>query len=264
MSVPQEGLYPGTVVHSRLRPVSHRLRYRVFAVLFDCAALDALARRVRLFSRNRFNLISFHDSDHGNGGDLLSHLDELARQSGMGDVVQRFMMLCYPRILGYAFNPLTVYYGLDCDGRVRLVVYEVNNTFGQRQTYVLPVDPAGGNDLISQSCAKALYVSPFNTAAGTYSFHLTQPGDQLVVGVALRDHEGPVLKAHFRGERRPLTDTTLLQALAFTGWMTVKVFVGIHWEAAKLWLKGLPLQPRPSAPDRSTHFSKLREENSKT
>ncbi len=263
MSTPEAGLYRGTVVHSRVRPVRHRLRYRVFAVLFDCSALDALDRRLRLFSRNRFNLFSLHDRDHGEGGDLQSHLGELTRKAGMADTVERFMMLCYPRILGYAFNPLTVYYGLARDGQVKLVAYEVNNTFGQRQTYVLPVGETGEDGIIAQSRAKTLYVSPFNSARGDYSFHLTPPADDLVVGVALRDRDGPVLKAHFRGHRQPLSDASLLRALAAMGWMTVKVFAGIHWEAAKLWLKGLPLQPRPDAPDRATNFSRLREENSK-
>ena len=131
---------------------------------------------------------------------------------------------------------------------VRLLIYEVNNTFGQRKTYVLPVVAQEQGQAISQSCAKELYVSPFNDVSGTYSFHLTPPGESLTVGVALRNADGPLLKAHFRGERRPFSDAALLRALARTGWLTLKVTLAIHFEAARLWLKGLRLVKRPPAP----------------
>ena len=156
-------------------------------------------------------------------------------------------MLCYPRILGYAFNPLTVYFGLDGNGAVRLVIYEVNNTFGERMTYALSAGPARGG-VLSQSCRKQLYVSPFNSDKGDYSFHLTAPGEDLTLGVALRDGDGPLLKAYFHGHREPLSDSMLLKAMARTGWMTVKVIAGIHLEAARLWLKGLKLVRRPAPP----------------
>ncbi|MFZ2102046.1 MAG: DUF1365 family protein, partial [Oricola sp.] len=132
MSGPGEGLYIGDVVHTRVRPLHHKLKYCVFAVLFDCDALDTLDRRLRLFSRNRFNLFSLYDRDHGDATAIRAYLDGVASGMGMGGTVKRFMMLCYPRILGYAFNPITVYYGLDAGDRVCLTVYEVNNTFGER------------------------------------------------------------------------------------------------------------------------------------
>ncbi|WP_246272997.1 DUF1365 domain-containing protein [Oricola thermophila] len=256
---PGEGIYLGDVVHTRVRTVHHKLRYRVFAVLFDCTTLDALDRRLRLFSRNRFNLLGLYDRDHGDGTDIASYLDDLARQAGMEGTVSRFLMLCYPRVLGYAFNPLTVYYGLDDEDRVCLVVYEVNNTFGERKTYVLPAAQSDSGT-ITQSCAKRLQVSPFNGPTGTYSFHLTVPLEEITVGVALRDEEGPVLKAHFHGRQAPLTDAGLLRAVARTGWMTVKVTAGIHYEALKLWMKGLRLQPRTVAPKRSVDLG-VRPEN---
>ena len=247
-------IYPGTVVHTRLRPVNHRLKYRVFALLLDCDTLDALDKRSRLFSYNRFNLLSLSDRDHGDGSPVASYLRSLADASPMRGEVHRFLMLCYPRILGYVFNPLTVYYGLDEAGTVRLLIYEVNNTFGQRKTYVLPVVAQEQGQAISQSCAKELYVSPFNDVSGTYSFHVTPPGESLTVGVALRNADGPLLKAYFRGQRRPFTDAALLSALARTGWLTLKVTMAIHFEAARLWLKGLRLVKRPSAPTNSVTY----------
>ena len=153
-------------------------------------------------------------------------------------------MLCYPRVLGYVFNPLTVYFGLDAAGAVRAALYEVTNTFGQRKTYALSV--AGTGETIALSCPKSLYVSPFNDVSGTYSFRLTPPdAPDLTVGVALRTEDGPLLNAYFAGTQSALTDRALLWALARTGLLTLKVIVGIHWEALKLWAKGLRLQPRP-------------------
>ncbi|AXS41503.1 DUF1365 domain-containing protein [Breoghania sp. L-A4] len=256
-----EALYSGTVVHTRLRPCVHTLRYSVFALLFDCDRIDALGGRLRLFSYNRFNLFSLYDRDHGDGTPLRAYLHGLAAQSGHGGDVRRFAMLCYPRILGYAFNPLTVYFGLDAEGDPRLVVYEVNNTFGERKTYVIPV-AAGEKSLIFQRCRKELHVSPFNPPVGSYSFRVTPPAETITVGVALRDTSGPVLKTHFRAHRDALSDRSLLRALARTGWMTIKVMIGIHYEAARLWFKGLRLVPRPPAPETPVTFAKTPREGS--
>lgn len=245
MKLPDGALYFGKVVHRRLRPCTHRLSYNVFAVLMDCANLDAMQRRLRLFSYNRFNLFSLYDRDHGDGTPIEGYLREIAENSGHGGKVTRFMMLCYPRIFGYAFNPLTTYFGLDENGRTRLIIYEVNNTFGERQTYVLPALP-DKNGSVAQSCQKLLYVSPFNSNRGTYSFRATPIGAKLTLGIALRDEQGPLMLAHFRAEQSPLNDMGLMGALTRTGWMTVKVFAGIHYEAAKLWFKGVSLVPRPA------------------
>lgn len=247
MTAIEEGLYLGAVVHKRLQPVQHELRYSVFTILIDCDRLAELDERLWLLSTKRLNLVSFRQSDLGQGPDLAKYLREIASQSEHGDQVTRFMVLCYPRVLGYAFNPLTVYYGLDQAGAVRLLIYEVRNTFGEKVTYVLPAD-AGEDGVVTQSCAKNLYVSPFNAVDGHYHFHANRPGDDAVLGVALKTQRGPVMKAYFRGKRLPLTDGNLLYALSRTGWMTMKVIVGIHYEALKLWLKGLRTVPRPAAP----------------
>jgi uncharacterized protein len=255
MNGPGEALYDGTVVHARLRPVTHKLSYRVFTLLFDCSRLDALDRRLWLFSRNRFNIFGLYDRDLGDGGGIEAYLEKIAASAPGGLDISRFMMLCYPRILGFVFNPLTVYFGLDAEDRIRLVVYEVSNTFGERKTYVLPAE-ADENGLIWQSCPKEFYVSPFNTVAGNYDFHIAPIGEGLTLGVALRDENGPLLRAHFRGHRRDLTDRTLLAALLRTGWMTIKVVAGIHFEAAKLWLKGMRPVRRPPKPKAPATFHK--------
>jgi DUF1365 family protein len=242
-----EALYFGAVVHTRLRPRIHTLRYRVFSVLFDIDRLEDLDRRLRFFSRNRFNLVSLFDRDHGDGSALGPYLRGIAQRAAPEAGIERFLMLCYPRIFGYAFNPLTVYFGLDASENVRLTIYEVNNTFGQRHTYSLRAEP-NADGVIWQQCEKRFFVSPFNEATGTYSFHVGPIGEELTLGVALRDADGPKLKAWFRGLREELTDASLVSALARTGWMTVKIIVAIHFEAARLRLKGLRLKKRPALP----------------
>jgi len=248
MSTIVSALYMGTVVHKRLRPHKHALKYSVFSCLFDCSDLARLDKQLKLFSYNRFNLFSLYDSDHADAQGLQGYLQSIKRQSGFEDSISRFMMLCYPRILGYVFNPLTVYFGLDTHDRVRLIIYEVRNTFGERMSYVLPAQP-DSHGLVTQECEKRLYVSPFNAVEGRYRFHTTSlASEQLTVGVALKTQDGPLLKTHFRGTRRALTDRTLLRALGTTGWMTVKVMAGIHYEALRLWFKGMKLVRHPRSP----------------
>jgi len=261
MKTDRSAIYNGTVVHARVRPKRHSLQYRVFAVLFECDALESLDRRLRLFSYNRFNLFSLYDRDHGDGTAISAYLRRVAAEAGLAGAISRFGMLCYPRILGYAFNPLTVYFGLDAEDRIRLTVYEVNNTFGERKTYVLPAE-AGDNGLIAQNCRKSFYVSPFNAVEGDYSFRVAPLREDLTVGVALKNDKGPLLRAHFRGRRSDLSDAGLLRALGRTGWMTVKVIAGIHYEAARLWLKGLRTVSRPPPPEKPITYVGVPEEGS--
>lgn len=247
MTTVRDAIYSGNVVHKRVSRVAHALRYKVFTLLVDCENLDALDKRLTLFSHNRFNLISLYDKDFGDGTPLPAYLRGIAKNAGKDAQIKRFIMLCYPRILGYVFNPITVYFGLGADGNTRLMIYEVSNTFGERKTYVLPADP-DENGHIWQQCPKQFFVSPFNKVSGTYSFHVSAIADALTLGVVLRDNDKPVLRAHFHGQRKEVSDKTLLAELARAGLMTVKIMVAIHYQAAKLWFKGLRTQAKPEAP----------------
>lgn len=248
------GIYRGHVSHKRLRPVTHALRYNVFSCLFECGRLPELHRKMKWFSLNRFNIMSIYERDHTDGETLSSYHTKIATDAGMENQIERFFMLCYPRILGYVFNPLTVYFGLNDQEQTVLLIYEVRNTFGGKHTYVVPVE-RNGRGVIEQKCDKRFYVSPFNGTEGRYHFHVTEPGPEITVGVALRTREGPLLKAHFRGTRHPLTDASLMTALLNTGWLTLKVVSAIHFEALKLWLKGLRLKADTSdTPSNVTHI----------
>ncbi len=241
-------LYFGTVLHQRLRPVRHELRYRVFSMLLDLDEIPDLARRLRLFSHNRFNLFSFHDRDHGTrrAEPQRPHVEAQLARAGIALEGGPIRLLCFPRVLGYVFNPLSIYFCHHRDGSLRAVLYEVSNTFGQQHGYLIPV--AAGDGIVRQSCDKLFYVSPFMEMACRYEFRLAPPDEQLTVFIRQSDREGPILHASLEGRRAPVSDRTLLGAFLRYPLMTLKVIAGIHWEALRLWRKGLRIVPRPAPP----------------
>jgi DUF1365 family protein len=242
-------LYFGTVVHQRLRPVRHELSYRVFSLLLDLDEIPALARRLRLFSHNRFNLLSFHDRDHGGrrAEPIRPHVEAQLARAGIALEGGPIRLLCFPRVLGYVFNPLSIYFCHHRGGALRAVLYEVSNTFGEQHGYLIPVDQEQG-EIVRQSCAKEFYVSPFMAMECRYEFRLTPPAERLAVFIRQSDRDGPLLHASLEGSRAPISDATLFGALLRYPLMTVKVIAGIHWEALRLWRKGLRIVPRPAPP----------------
>lgn len=244
----RSALYAGRVVHARLRPKRHRLSYRVFSLLIDLDEVGALGEGLKMFGHNRPAIFSFHDRDHGDGGaNLRAWVLAQLGAAGAAPAAPRIEVLCYPRILGYVFNPLTVYFCRD-GGDLRAILYEVHNTFGEKRTYVIRVAP--GANVVEQSCGKEMYVSPFVPMDCSYDFHIEPPADRVRIAIAERDAEGLLLTASFAGARRDLTDATLLWALFAYPLMTLKVTAAIHWEALKLWLKGVRYIARKPATER--------------
>ena len=238
-------LYSGVVVHQRFKPLGHKLRYTLAQILFD---LDAMPVS-RLFSRNRFNVISFYDRDHLDGSTtpLRRQVEQALAQAGLMPDGGAIRLLCMPRILGHAFNPISVFFCYRRDETLMALLYEVNNTFGQRHSYLIPVDDPSAAT-IHQHCAKAFYVSPFMPMDMTYAFRVVPPGETTAVVVHGDDAEGRVITASFAGRRKAISDRSLASMVLRHGLLSLKVLGAIHLEAAKLWLKGMRVQPRPPAP----------------
>lgn len=243
-------IYEGLVTHARLRPRRHRLAYRIFQMLVDLDELPGLVRRLRLFGYNRPGLFSFHDRDHGPGEDapLRPYVEARLREAGVEIDGGPIRLLCMPRVLGQAFNPLSLYFCHHSSGALAAILYEVNNTFGQRHSYLIPVDPRQRRH-VRQSCDKAFYVSPLMDMDLRYAFDIRPPAGDLLVGVTTSDAEGAVLLASFAARRTELTDRAILYAFLRHPLLAAKVLGAIHFEALRIWLKGIRLRPRPPAPD---------------
>lgn len=241
-------LYTGSVMHQRMKPATHRFTYSVFTILIDLDQLDAARRMSALFSVGRFNLLSFHEKDHGprDGTPLRAHVDRLLAREGV-ERAHRIVLLAYPRLLGYGFNPLSVYYAHDENGALTAIVYEVRNTFGGLHTYVAPVRQDQQTDAgVRQEQRKEFYVSPFISMAQHYFFRMLPPGRSVRVRILEKDSEGPLLSATFSGEHKPLTSAFILRECLRVPFLTMKVMAAIQWEAFKIWRKRVRFNPRPA------------------
>lgn len=252
-------LYRGAVVHQRLAPKVHRLRYRMFQMLFDLDEIERLARSLRLFSHNKFNIFSFHDRDHGLGrtGALRDYVREALASAGIEIGGGKILLLCMPRLFGYVFNPISIYYCHRQDGVLAAMLYEVTNTYKERHSYLIPVRRDDGDAVIRQSCAKALFVSPFMDMAMTYDFTVSRPQGSVATTILAKDAAGcAMIVATFAGRRRALSDKTLAAALFAFPLLTLKVIAAIHWEAAKLFAKGVKLRAHPRAPEQALSIAR--------
>ena len=242
----KSALYQGWVMHRRLRPRHHCFRYRVFAMLIDLDELPTLDRALSLFAWNRRGLFSFHDQDHGdappadNRRPIRAWLDGLLASAGIAADGRR-LVLCYPRILGYVFNPISTWFCHDRAGALKAIIYEVHNTYDERHAYVLPV--AGDGKIIRHGCAKNFYVSPFLSNDCAYQFRIHPPTDNVAVAIQEDEAGTPVLHASFAGIRRSLSDRALLAMLLAYPLMTLKVVLAIHFEAVRLMAKGIKRHP---------------------
>jgi DUF1365 family protein len=252
MTLPDASLYCGRVMHERLLPFRHVFAYRVFSLLLDIDRLPVIAGRLRLFSYNRFGIVGFYDRDHGlrDGSPLRPWIEAALRRHGLADAGHRILLFCFPRLFGYVFNPLSIYFCHDADDRLRAVLYEVKNTFGDQHGYLIEV-PHGTTPgaVFEQQAGKCLHVSPFLPLDGTYGFRILPPGEK--IGIVIHQH-GPggalQMVASQTGRQKDLTDHSLLKAVIRHPLMTVKVIAGIHWQAWQLWRKGAAFFRRTTPP----------------
>ncbi|HVK81014.1 MAG TPA: DUF1365 domain-containing protein [Verrucomicrobiae bacterium] len=232
----KSALYSGHVAHNR--PGEHRLRYSVFMLAVDLDELSTL--NLGLLKHNRGALFSLKDRDHAARADapLKPQIEAKLRDTGIAWDGGRIVMLTMPRLFNYVFNPLTVYFCTRRDGELAALVHEVANTFGEQHFYVLP--PARrDNGVVTQSCTKDFFVSPFLEMDLRYEFHILPPGEDVTVAMIVKRGAQIALTASFAGKRRELNDATLFRVWLGNPLMTFKVIAGIHWEALKMMLKGV-------------------------
>ncbi|MAT66438.1 MAG: hypothetical protein CMN57_12440 [Gammaproteobacteria bacterium] len=243
-------IYAGEVMHRRRFPVAYRFRYRVFNLFVDIDRIDEAVAHCRLFSHNRFNLFDFHDRDHGlrDGSSLRAWAERLLRDAGLPDAGTRIHLLCFPRVLGYVFNPLSLWYVETAEGRPVAVLCEVHNTFDESHTYVLHAQGAALSWPVTGEHDKQFHVSPFIDMNARYHFRLSRPDARLQYVIREYQQDRLLLAAVQTGQRRPLNDRTWLALALRIPLMTFKVMAMIHWQALKLWFRQVPFHRKPSPP----------------
>ena len=237
--IKNSSIYIGKVVHKRFKPKIHSFKYKVFSLLIDLAELDLLNKKLKIFSYNKFNIVSFYDKDHGarDGSSIKSWvIDNLKKNNINTDNIQ-IKLLCYPRILGYVFNPLSVFYIYDENSNLISILYEVKNTFGEQHTYIFKTNVS--DNLIQHVCKKKFHVSPFIEMDCVYFFRLLKPGNKISVIIDQNDKNGKVLYASQDGVKSEINNINLIKSYLAHPLMTFKIILAIHFEAFKLWSKGI-------------------------
>ena len=229
-------IYNGEVTHTRFKPVRHFLKYKTFSLLIDLDEINLLDKSIGIFSHNKFNIFSFYDKDHGDrdGGNLKDWVISNLKKFQIKENITNIKLLCYPRILGYVFNPLSIFYCYEKDKLVA-IFYEVKNTFNEQHTYIFKIK---NNEEIIQKCRKKFYVSPFMDMETFYNFKLINPNDKLSVFIKQTDADGTILTATQTGDKKEFSFKQLAINFLKYPLMTIKIISSIHYEALLLWKKG--------------------------
>ena len=232
-------IYTGKVIHKRFKPKNHYFSYNIFSLLIDISELEVLDENLNIFSYNKFNIISFYNKDHGprNGSSLENWVKDNLNKNNIEKNKIKIKLLCYPRIFGYVFNPLSVFYIYDKNSELISILYEVKNTFGEQHTYIFKTK--NNDNLIQNVCKKKFHVSPFIEMNCIYFFRLLKPGNKISVIIDQNDKEGKILYASQDGIKSELNNNTLIKSYLKHPLMTFKIILAIHFEAFKLWTKGI-------------------------
>ena len=232
-------IYKGKVIHRRFKPKEHYFKYSVFSLLIDLDELEDIQKEISIFSYNKFNIISFFDKDHGerDSSSLKNWVYSNLKTLGIEEEV-KIKLLCYPRIFGYVFNPLSIFFVYDKNSKLIAILYEVKNTFGEQHTYVFKTND---ETVIQNNCKKQFYVSPFIEMNCEYSFKILKPEEQLSVVINQSDEKGKLLFASQDGTAREFNNKNLIISFLSHPLMSFKVIAAIHYEAFKLWIKRIKL-----------------------
>lgn len=253
---PAASLYFGKVTHARLKPKIHRFNYNIFSLVIDLDRYEEASKNSFMFGVNSTALISFHEKDHGprDGTPLRAYIDKLL-SDGKIEKPAKVMLWCNPRVFGYTFNPLSIYFCYDENDEVIALVYQVNNTFGETHSYVAKVSETQKNTpAIKNSAQKCFYVSPFLDMDLRYDFRIQPPTNVLKIRILEHDENGPILSATFSGKNKDLTSKNLVLGMLKTLGLTWKITAGIHFEALILWFKGIKLTKRPAPPIKPSYM----------
>ena len=231
-------IYNGTVIHKRFKPKIHFFKYKVFSLLLDLSDLNRLDKDISFFSYNTFNLISFFDKDHGerDGSSLFEWVKKNLVENNINSENIKIKLLCYPRIFGYVFNPLSVFFVYDNQENLISILYEVKNTFGEQHTYIFKVE---NNNLLQHNCSKKFHVSPFIEMNCNYFFKILKPAEKISVIIDQYQLDDKILFASQDGRRVDFNSKELLKSYIKHPLMTFKIISAIHFEAFKLWVKGI-------------------------
>ena len=234
-------IYNGHVIHKRFKPKKNFFKYKVFSLLIDLSELNTLEKELKLFSYNKFNILSFYDIDHGprDGTSLISWVKENLKKYQIIFEEIKIKLLCYPRVLGYVFNPLSIFFIYDKSENLIAILYEVKNTFDEQHTYVFKIDKK--NQILEHSCKKKFHVSPFIEMNCLYNFKILNPENKLSVVINQYDDSGQLLFASQDGLKKEINNKNLIFSYISHPLMSFKIIGAIHFEAFKLWLKGIKL-----------------------
>ena len=237
--IKSSSIYNGHVIHKRFWPKKHFFKYKVFSLLIDLSELYQLEKELTLFSYNKFNVLSFYDIDHGprDGSSLIDWVKENMTKNNINTDGITIKLLCYPRIWGYVFNPLSVFFVYDKNSNLVSILYEVKNTFNEQHTYIFKLQKS--EKLIEHSCRKKFHVSPFIEMNCTYYFKITKPGEKISVYIDQHDDENKLLVALQEGIKVTLNNKNLIKVFFSHPMMSIKIILAIHFEAFKLWIKGI-------------------------
>jgi len=233
-------IYNGKVIHKRFKPKEHYFKYNVFSLLINLNELETIQNKIKIFSYNKFNILSFFDKDHGprDGTSLKEWIIKNLKDIGINDENIQIKLLCYPRIFGYVFNPLSVFFIYDQKSKLISILYEVKNTFGEQHTYIFKTTD---EKTITNNCSKKFHVSPFIEMESHYYFRVLIPAAKISIIIDQRDDDGKLLYASQDGEAKEFNEKNLLISFISHPLMTFKIIGAIHYEALKLWLKGIKI-----------------------
>ena len=232
-------IYSGLIVHKRFKPKKHFFSYKTFSLMIDLNEIKDLDKKIRFFSYNKFNILSFYNTDHGprDGSSLNKWVKKTLSKAKINIKEGSIKLLCFPRFFGYVFNPLSIFYCYDKNLKLKAVLYEVKNTFNEQHTYVFR--NSSSSDLIFHKCNKKFYVSPFIEMRTFYNFRLLKPGKNLNVLIKQNDASGLLLVAQQVGKIIDLSAKNLFFEFLTHPLMSFKVILAIHFEAFRLWFKGI-------------------------